>query len=146
MTSLHRIPICFSHKNLDIKIASPSVRGLAKDFLVEVDDVITQGSGICFSHKSLDIKTASPSVRGFEKDFVVEVDDVITRGSGISFTKAWTSGQPVQVSEVWRNILWSRLLTSSAQCECSAEILQFGALRVRGPDPFIHDTGPPFIK
>jgi hypothetical protein len=35
---------------------------------------------------------------------VAEVADGITQDSEICFIKAWTSGQPVQVSEVWRKI------------------------------------------
>jgi hypothetical protein len=110
------------------------VKGFLKCLLVSAAIDNSRGLGLC------------PCVRGLAKDFVVEVDDVITQDSEISFIKAWTSGQPVQVSEVWRKILWSRLMTSSAQCECSAEILQLRALRVSGPDPYIHDRGLPFIQ
>jgi hypothetical protein len=45
----------------------------------------------------------------FVESFLVEVDDVITQSSGFCFIKAWTSGQPVQVSEVWRKFFWLRL-------------------------------------
>jgi hypothetical protein len=91
----------------------PSVRGLTKDFVAEVADVITQDSEICCT-KAWTSGQPAPcaSTAGLEslskcpkfgKKIVAEVADVITQVSKISFTKAWTSGQPALCASTFSN-------------------------------------------